>query len=356
MLENNTNIPQKQRKLSFPLLPIAIIFIIVIVASFIFIRKYNHRHNVGNISGEDQKQSQGNMKRENQLTQEGMNVPISIETNTNDELIEEGNHFFNKQNFQEAIQAYTRAIDNNPRNEIAYKNRSVAYVALDNYKAAIDDVNNILAMNSNSAEAYFYRGLYMLLLCKVRGYPTAPTDICQPKEMRADIERAAKLGWKQAQDFLDVSSKIGAANHGTEINEQEQSFEEALKSYKQEQERKSDQEIKQFFEKNRKYYLEQEQKYKRGEKVTGNQKLQICQHEAEKEFLGKPPEKMFDWDGRLIEIIRETITLKCEYGQLYTSGRVFRKATGRREVLAWSENLDTVVCPETVKKYGSICE
>ena len=145
------------------------------------------------------------MKRENQLTQEGMNVPISIETNTNDELIEEGNHFFNKQNFQKLykpIQQLTIFLKS-----YCIKNRSVAYVALDNYKAAIDDVNNILAMNSNSAEAYFYRGLYMLLLCKVRGYPTAPTDICQPKEMRADIERAAKLGWKQAQDFLDVSAK-----------------------------------------------------------------------------------------------------------------------------------------------------
>jgi hypothetical protein len=89
--------------------------------------------------------------------------------------------------------------------------------------------------------------------------------------------------------------------------------------------------------------------------VSGNQKLEICRREAEKKVVGKES-KMFDWDGQIIEIVQETITLKCEYSQLYTSGRAFRKAKGSREDLAWSKNPDTRVCPETVKKYGSICE
>ena len=69
--------------------------------------------------------------------------------------------------------------------------------------------------------------------------------------------------------FFGCLSKIGAANHGTEINEQEQSFEEALKSYKQEQERKSDQEIKQFFEKFESIIWNKSKNIKEGRKLQG---------------------------------------------------------------------------------------
>lgn len=89
--------------------------------------------------------------------------------------------------------------------------------------------------------------------------------------------------------------------------------------------------------------------------LQGKSKIEICKIEAEKEFVGKTS-FMNDWQGRLIESVRESITLKCDYGDLFTSGRIFNKYNGSREPLNWSQNPEDVVCPETVKKYGSICK
>jgi tetratricopeptide (TPR) repeat protein len=56
-----------------------------------------------------------------------------------------------------AIAACTQAIALNPKDEIAYYNRCVAYIRLDNYSAAYADCNQAIALNPKDGNAYSNR-------------------------------------------------------------------------------------------------------------------------------------------------------------------------------------------------------
>lgn len=89
--------------------------------------------------------------------------------------------------------------------------------------------------------------------------------------------------------------------------------------------------------------------------ISRAQKLKMCQKEGTKKFVGQESFIM-DSSYRMVRIIRESLKLKCEYGELYTTSRVFNTYRGAREDLAWSNNDEDVICPDTVSKVGSICK
>jgi len=90
---------------------------------------------------------------------------------------------------QEAMEAFTKAIELNPKVVEAYFNRGAAYFRLGNYRQAIRDYDRAIELDPKNAWAYLGRGTVYFSL----------GDYRQGLE---DFKIAARLGSKTAQDVL----------------------------------------------------------------------------------------------------------------------------------------------------------
>lgn len=71
-----------------------------------------------------------------------------------------GNQFFTDELYHEAIEEYTKAIQVNPYDRIAWYNRAVSYHKLEDINRAIHDLSRILMLEDGFVAAYFLRGTY----------------------------------------------------------------------------------------------------------------------------------------------------------------------------------------------------
>jgi len=102
------------------------------------------------------------------------------------EWFEKGCKAFNAEHWNEAIDAYTKAIKLKPYYADAYNNRAVAYDNLGNHQQAIEDYNKAIP---DYALAYYNRGL---VYGKLGNY----------QQKINDYKIAARLGDKDAQNIL----------------------------------------------------------------------------------------------------------------------------------------------------------
>jgi tetratricopeptide (TPR) repeat protein len=71
-----------------------------------------------------------------------------------------GNDAFKKEDFNEAVQFYTKAIRLGEKHKelpVYYKNRAAAYLKLENYEQAREDCNKCLEFTPNDQKALFRR-------------------------------------------------------------------------------------------------------------------------------------------------------------------------------------------------------
>ena len=61
--------------------------------------------------------------------------------------------------YDEAIKAFDKAIEQNPKDAVAYNNRGAAYGQIGNYKQQIEDSNKAIELNPGDAVAYNNRGV-----------------------------------------------------------------------------------------------------------------------------------------------------------------------------------------------------
>ena len=94
---------------------------------------------------------------------------------------EQGLEKFDSGNYQGAIDDYTKAIEINPKYDLAYSNRGVARVKLGDTQGAIADYNKAIEINPQDAAHYYKRG-------------TA-------KELVGDLEGAC-ADWEEASSLL----------------------------------------------------------------------------------------------------------------------------------------------------------
>jgi len=105
------------------------------------------------------------------------------------EWLERGYEFANSDNFADAVNAFSKAIELSPQLTNAYYNRGRVYDGLGNYQQAIKDFNKVIELSPQFADAYNYRGIvYFRLGNNQKGFD--------------DVKIAARLGLKMAQDFL----------------------------------------------------------------------------------------------------------------------------------------------------------
>lgn len=68
--------------------------------------------------------------------------------------LEQGNNFYFRRDYQNAVNSYTNAINIQPNFAEAYNNRGNAYVQLQNYSQALQDLQNAARLNSVDSRIY----------------------------------------------------------------------------------------------------------------------------------------------------------------------------------------------------------
>lgn len=76
-----------------------------------------------------------------------------------EELFDKGDTYYEKQMYDEAIIAFTTAIQINLRYTEAYLKRGIVYYEKGDPSQAISDLSKVIELDLNNVEAYFYRGL-----------------------------------------------------------------------------------------------------------------------------------------------------------------------------------------------------
>ena len=97
-------------------------------------------------------------------------------------------------NHQEAIDAYDKCLELNPKFAEAYYVRGNAYINLGDTNRALQDLDKAIALNKDLASAYYARGL-------------AYNKLGNSEQALENYKMSAKLGFKTAQDYLK-SQKI----------------------------------------------------------------------------------------------------------------------------------------------------
>ena len=89
------------------------------------------------------------------------NVDNAFMSNQN---VETGNRYYFNGNYDSAVYSYTQAIELNPQNTIAYRNRGSAYANLHEYNRAANDFSKAIELNPNNESAYIGRGAAYIYL------------------------------------------------------------------------------------------------------------------------------------------------------------------------------------------------
>jgi tetratricopeptide (TPR) repeat protein len=153
--------PQKSgygRKITELKLPsVAVLFLILILSgvmiftfTYLFGATSSGDSNASVITNSDQEGASSNIN----------SAEISDESTlkTSKEFYRQGNKFYGQRKYAQAIDAYTKAIENNPNDFGLYNNRGIAYHATEEYEKAIADYNKAAELNPNDDSAYNNRG------------------------------------------------------------------------------------------------------------------------------------------------------------------------------------------------------
>lgn len=85
-----------------------------------------------------------------------------------DEIKSKANEYFKNQNYEKAIEMYTKAINLDEKNAIYYANRSLANLRLENFGYALDDAKKAITVNPSYLKGYYRRAAAQMSLGKFK--------------------------------------------------------------------------------------------------------------------------------------------------------------------------------------------
>lgn len=128
-----------------------------------------------------------------------------------DNLYKEGEEYRKSGNYKEAMEAYGRAIENNPAFAKAYLARGVVFGCCANYRQAIIDCNKSIELDPSNARAYLFRGTYY-------------RDLRDPRQAIKNFSKAIDLDPDDASGYIFRGV--------TYANDLEDHFQKAIDDYK----------------------------------------------------------------------------------------------------------------------------
>jgi len=154
---------------------------------------------------------------------------------------DEGNKFFNANDFTNAVKHYTMAIKEDSKNHVYYSNRSAAYAGLKEWRNALDDASKCLELNKSWAKGYYRKGLALEALDRLdeaaeafaNGSKFDPTNqeyASRATQLRDTIARKRKAPARVRPDGTPMGPAEIAKEEGTELFKAH-SYDLAAKAY-----------------------------------------------------------------------------------------------------------------------------
>ncbi|KAF8001428.1 hypothetical protein HF325_003929 [Metschnikowia pulcherrima] len=113
-------------------------------------------------------------------------------------LKDQGNAFLKEHKYQEAVDAYTKAIELDALNPIFYLNRAQVHIKMESYGLAINDCNLALDVDPNFVKAYYRKGVSLMALLN---YKEAQTNFKQILK-KVPGDKATQENLKQCVNYL----------------------------------------------------------------------------------------------------------------------------------------------------------
>lgn len=114
-----------------------------------------------------------------------------------EELKNEANEYFKKQQYEKAIELYTKAIDIDPTNPIFYGNRSFAHLKTESFGYALSDASKALELDRTYVKGYYRRASAYMSLGKfklaLRDYETVTKTRPGDKDARVKFQECQKV-------------------------------------------------------------------------------------------------------------------------------------------------------------------
>ncbi len=107
-------------------------------------------------------------------------LPNPIQENKVEIFYKQGDDYYQKNNFEQAIAQYSQAIKKDAKHTPSYSRRGQAYCKIGQYAKAIADLNEAIKQNSNDVAAYFFRATSHYNL---KNYDKALLDYNKASEM-----------------------------------------------------------------------------------------------------------------------------------------------------------------------------
>ncbi|GEQ72314.1 hypothetical protein JCM33374_g6001 [Metschnikowia sp. JCM 33374] len=113
-------------------------------------------------------------------------------------LKDQGNAFLKEQKYQEAIDAYTKAIELDGSNPIFYSNRAQVHIKMESYGSAIADCDAALGVDPNFVKAYYRKGVSLMALLNYKEAQTNFKHILK----KVPNDKATAENLKQCVNYL----------------------------------------------------------------------------------------------------------------------------------------------------------
>lgn len=153
---------------------------------------------------------------------EAYNTAIILNPTFSEAYFNRGLCYYNLKNFERAVTDYTKSGELDPKNPVIYNNRGDAYYRKQDFNTAIEDYDRALAINPKYLKAFYNRGLAYACL---QDYEKAVEDFTEVVKLNPNFSEAYHIRGL-AYDYLNQLDKaISDYDKAIELNPQ---FTEAI--------------------------------------------------------------------------------------------------------------------------------
>jgi SpoVK/Ycf46/Vps4 family AAA+-type ATPase len=123
--------------------------------------------------------------------------------------------YYQLKNFDKSIADYTKSMELDPQNPIIYNNRGDAFYRKQDFQSAIKDYDKAITLNPNYLKAFYNRGLSY---ASVEEYEKAVEDFSKVIKLKADFAEAYHLRGLAYEYAGNMSSAIADYEKALELN------------------------------------------------------------------------------------------------------------------------------------------
>ncbi|NYZ77510.1 tetratricopeptide repeat protein, partial [Candidatus Micrarchaeota archaeon] len=123
--------------------------------------------------------------------------------------------YYQLKNFEKSVSDYTKAIELDPHNPIIYNNRGDAYYRKQDFQSAIKDYDKAINLNPNYLKAFYNRGLSY---ASIEEYEKATEDFSKVIELKPDFAEAYHLRGLAKEYAGEITNAIVDYEKALELN------------------------------------------------------------------------------------------------------------------------------------------